>query len=144
MDMTLAFIMGASLVALLLVAGGAFWVDQRDKARRHAERMKRIEMSLPLDDVSITRMRALGMIGVLVPACSLGAATTATWFLLSNAETLQFHPWLLACVWGVAGVVCVVALPATIARLRDGGRASTVASANGAHKGEALTRSPAG
>src|SRR5204863_339125 len=99
----------------------ALWLHQRDEAQKreksHAERMRSLELGLPLPDAQVARSAALGRIGIAVPLATLAAAVTATQLLLPLRDSSAFA-WVLATVWVVCGIVGIVALQATIARLR--------------------------
>jgi hypothetical protein len=116
-------------IFMLSICGGAaiiylplMWLAYRDLARKreksHAERMRSLELGIPLPDAQVARFGALRWIGIGVPLASLSAAVAATWFLVPLRESGLFLG-VLGTVWVTCGVVCLVALSATLARLRE-------------------------
>lgn len=77
----------------------------QDEKCRHAERLKSLELGIPLMDAQVARSRALGAIGVWVPAASLASALFATFCVPPSC--------LLAIVW----VLCTLLSAETIRRV---------------------------
>jgi hypothetical protein len=113
----LSFCGGAAVIFLPLA-----WLVFRHEALKremsHAERMRSLEVGIPLPDAQVARFGALRWIGVGVPLAALFAAVAATWFLVPLRESGLFLG-MLGSVWVTCGVVCLVALPATLARLGE-------------------------
>jgi hypothetical protein len=107
-----------ALVVLLL--------NHRKKRRElsHTERMKALEVGLPLPDAEVARARAVAMIGTLVPLFTLVAAIGATALSLARLGDAMFGmpaPQLgpiLATVWTVSGIVIVTTVVLCIRTLR--------------------------
>ena len=96
--------------------------DQQGKTRRrqleHVERMRSLELGLPLQDGPVARYQALGAIGVAVAVSSFTMAAIGSCFALAFREPeLRFGS--LAVVWAVCGGVCVVILPTVLKGLRE-------------------------
>ena len=112
---------GGMIGLLFLFLGVAIWFDNKRGVRRreleHVERIKAIECGYPLPDEDSARHKMLGAIGVLVPAASLTAAAWVTQLILAR-EDYGAPRWLLAIVWGVAGVVALVVGAVAAAGLR--------------------------
>jgi hypothetical protein len=69
----------------------------------------------------ITRARAAGAIGVLVPAILAAAATTGTG-LIALWTDLAWRVTVLCVIWGVCGVVSLVTVTTSLDVLRRGSR----------------------
>jgi hypothetical protein len=112
---------GGMIGLLFLFLGVAIWFDNKRGVRRreleHVERIKAIECGYPLPDEDSARHKMLGAIGVLVPAASLTAAAWATQLILAREDYIAPR-WLLAVVWGVAGLVALVVGAVAAAGLR--------------------------
>jgi hypothetical protein len=116
---TLAFFGG---IALLM------WVDQRGKhAQRqltHAERLRSLELRHELPDVEVARAEsrssrawAVALVGWLVPLLALGAGVGATALILLLASE-HVHLAVLCTIWGVCGLVSVVAVNVSLGALK--------------------------
>jgi hypothetical protein len=112
--------LAGSIGAIAFFGGIALvmWIDQKGKAREkelaHIERMKALELGLPLPDADIaranaeaTRARAAGLTAILVPLGMAGAAVGAT-PLVFHSTTANVHLPLLCVIWGVCGLVGLV------------------------------------
>jgi hypothetical protein len=139
----------------------AVWLEYRKKRDErqtaHLERMKALELGQPLPDAEIarataevTRARAAGLIGALVPTIVAVAAGVASGFILSQRDPefwAGMHPkaHLLLVVWLPSAVVILVTGIVALAVLRR--RPPAPADARPAHpiehRSEAFTeRSP--
>lgn len=116
--------LGGTLSGLVFFGGIGFlvWLDYRGKAKQraieHIERMKSLEVGLPLPDAEVanaeadrSRSRAAGTIGFAVPFVMSGAALAATLIMINYSyepviERLMLP--LLCTIWGVCGLVSLV------------------------------------
>jgi hypothetical protein len=100
------------------------WIDARNKRHerelKHAERLKALEMGQPLPDLENARVRTeqvrtilLGMVAFMVPPGLAGTAVGATALVLYQASP-SIHLPLLCVIWGVIGVVSLVAISTTV------------------------------
>ena len=116
---TLAFFGG---IALLM------WVDQRGKnAQRqlmHAERLRSLELGHELPDAEVARAEsrssrawAVALVGWLVPLLALGAGVGGTALVLLLASE-HVHLTVLCTIWGVCGLVSVVAVNVSLGTLK--------------------------
>src|SRR5262249_12048448 len=139
----------------------AVWVDYRKKRDErqtaHLERMKALELRQPLPDAEIarataeiTRARAAGLIGTLVPAVVAVAAGVSSGFILSQHDPAVWagmHPkaHLLLVVWLPSAVVILVTGVVALAVLRRRSATPDVKPASRVeHRSEAFTeRTPA-
>jgi len=110
------------LMVVLLLVWGAYTVqvklrkETRDRELAHAERMKALELGQPLPDAGalqaeaeMVRTRATAAVGVLVPLCMAASATGGTVLVFHWAEK-AIHLPILCVVWGVNGLVSMVAV----------------------------------
>jgi hypothetical protein len=91
----------------------------------HRERMKALEMGV-LPEVlraraETARARAAGTVGVVVPLLMAGAATGGTSLVLTWGEA-SWRLTVLCVIWGVCGVVSLVAVTTSLEALRRGSR----------------------
>lgn len=120
----LAMIVANVLGLAVFIGGIAVCVryDQQGKTRRRelesAERMRAIELGMPLNDAAVARYKALGAIGVAVPIVSLSAAAIGSYFALLFKEP-EWQFGLIAVIWVVCGTICLVVLPTVTAGLRE-------------------------
>ncbi len=116
---TLAFFGG---IALLM------WVDQRGKTSQrqleHAERLRALELGQELPDAAVaraaassSRARAAAVVGLLVPAFVLGSGVGATALILVAASA-DIHLPVLCVIWGVCGLVSMVAVSGSLGALK--------------------------
>src|SRR5437762_2680342 len=116
---TLAFFGGIALMQ---------WVDQRGKTTQrqleHAERLRALELGQELPDAAVaraaatsSRARAAASVGVLVPAFVLGSGVGATALILVTASA-NIHLPLLCVIWGVCGLVSLVAVSSSLSALK--------------------------
>jgi hypothetical protein len=125
--------MSPALGALLMIGGALLffgwvallaWMEQQSKQRLRAieqeERLKALELRVPLPDAAVaqvqveaTRARAAGAIGVLVPL-GTGAvllATTLGLLGLTHRDGTPALAWaLLFVIWPVGGAVSIAAV----------------------------------
>jgi hypothetical protein len=121
--MELLWMILGNIVGLSVMFGGISLCvrhDQAGKTRRreleHTERMRAIELGLPLEDADVARYQALGAIGVAVPIVSMISAALASCFVLAIKDPLwQFGS--MAVIWLTVGTVCLFAVPAIISGL---------------------------
>jgi hypothetical protein len=113
----------AGAIGALAFFGGIallMWIDQKGKAREkelaHVERMKALEMGLPLPDADIaranadaSRARAAALTAILVPLAMAGAAVGATPLVFAHGAP-NIHLPILCVIWGVCGLVGLVAV----------------------------------
>jgi hypothetical protein len=116
------------------------WLEYRRKSAEretvHLERMKALELGQPLPDGEVAwaasdRVRAwmAGLMGILVPLLSAGAAVGATAIVLTLRQhsDIPFAPEsplprvVLPVVWAVWGLVSVVTVTLSIRTLRHRG-----------------------
>jgi len=106
------------------------WIDGRNKAQErqltHAERLKSLEMGQPLPDAEVARARAasqrawaVGLTATLVPLGLAGTAV-ATTALVFHAAAPRVHVPLLCVIWGICGVVGLVAATTALGVLAAG------------------------
>jgi hypothetical protein len=93
-------------------------IDGRNKGRErqlaHAERVKSLELGLPLPDAEVARASAaahrawaVGLVALLVPLGLAGTAIGATSLVFLHAAPGAQLP-LLCVIWGISGVVSLV------------------------------------
>ena len=113
----------SAALALLALFGGIallMLIDGRSKAKErelvHAERMRALELGQPLPDAEVARARSdasrAWARGLSAAAASLGlagAAVGATALLVGRDEPRTLLP-LLSVIWGVCGLVALVAV----------------------------------
>lgn len=111
------------VAALVVLFGGIallLWIDGRNKARERqtaqTERLKALELGQTLPDAEIARASAqahrawaAGLVALLVPFVLAGAAVGATALIFRNAPATAQLP-LLCVVWGICGLVALVAV----------------------------------
>jgi hypothetical protein len=112
------------IVAFFGSIGLLMWIDQRGKAtqqrQQHEQRLRALELGRELPDAAVARAEAsssrawaAAMVGFFVPLLTLGAGVGTTALVLSfAAETI--HLPVLCVVWGVAGLVCIVAVTTSL------------------------------
>jgi hypothetical protein len=128
--------MDAALLLFAVVGGGVVFfagiaivvlLDNRRKMQErglvHAERMKSLELGMPLPDADIarasaesSRARAAGAVAILVTLTATGAGLGATALFLSLARR---YDELLAGIWIGCGVVALVAVISSLRALRN-------------------------
>jgi hypothetical protein len=119
------------------------WVVSKGEAQKrqleHDLRLKALELGQPLPDADIARANAersraaaAGAIGILVPLFMAGAATgsTALVFQYSTDDSSLRIP-LFAIVWGMCGVVSLVAVSLTLTALLRRGTSISKAGISG-------------
>ena len=113
----------AGAAGLLALFGGIailMLIDGRNKAQErkltHAERLKALEMGQPLPDAEVARARsdasrawARGLSAAAASLGMAGAAVGATALLVGRDEPHTLLP-LLSVIWGVCGLVALVAV----------------------------------
>jgi hypothetical protein len=124
--------MGLSAVlALLALFGGIallMLIDGRSKAKErelaHTERMRALELGQALPDAEMARARsdasrawARGLSVAVTSLGTAGAAVAATVFLVERDEPRSLLP-LLCVIWGVCGLVALVAVSVGLAATR--------------------------
>jgi hypothetical protein len=117
--------------ALLALFGGIallMLIDGRNKAKErelaHAERMRALELGQPLPDAEAARARsdasrawARGLSAAAASLGMAGAAVGATALLVGPGEPRTLLP-LLCVIWGVCGLVALVAVSVGLASSR--------------------------
>jgi hypothetical protein len=132
----MALLLGGLAVLILVFFG--FWVRHhykqaaRKAEQQHHERMKLLDLGLPLPDADLaraqseqSRVNTAGAIGVLVPLFMAGAAVGVTALIVTRPDTpVNFQLPLLCTVWGVVGLVSLVTVILSLAAIRRwaGGR----------------------
>jgi hypothetical protein len=91
----------------------------------HQERMKALEMGI-LPEVlraraETARAQAAGAVGIVVPLLMAGAATGGTTLILNWGDA-SWRLTVLCVIWGVCGVVSLVAVSTSLEALRRGSR----------------------
>jgi hypothetical protein len=111
----------ANALAIAAFFGGlaaVIYLDHLGKARRrqleHTERMRALELGQPLDDVSLSRTRALMVIGIVVPLTALGAAVGGSAVALCLEPRYRFPAWAL--IWSICGAIVIVTMPIVLRR----------------------------
>jgi hypothetical protein len=121
-------------VAVLALVFFGFWVRHHYKQagrkadQQHQERMKVLDVGLPLPDAELaraqsehSRINTAGAIGILVPLFMAGAATGVTALIVTRPDAhVNFQVALLCTVWGVAGLVSLVTVILSLAAIRRG------------------------
>lgn len=124
------------------------WIEGRNKRherdRKHAERMKALEMGQPLPDLAIAQTHAaVARTVLLIVACCLvppalaGAAIGATALVLHNAQH-DIHLPVLCVIWGVVGLVSLVVVTSAlgaIASHKAGDGEDNTAETDKSHRG---------
>jgi len=124
----------SAALALLALFGGIallMLIDGRSKAKErelvHAERMRALELGQPLPDAEVARARsdasrawARGLSAAAASLGMAGAAVGATALLVGRDEPRTLLP-LLSVIWGVCGLVALIAVSVGLgaARRRD-------------------------
>ncbi|HMO36822.1 MAG TPA: hypothetical protein PKA06_12335 [Gemmatales bacterium] len=115
------FILLLLLILPLVFLGFIIWFVLKQEAKKHQlqheERKLSLERGLPLPDGEVSRNRALGAMGILVPLGSLGAASGVTALLLQQ-NSLENSERALIAVWTACGLVAACGVMAVVARLR--------------------------
>src|SRR5438105_3809452 len=118
-------------LGLLALFGGIallMLIDARGKAKEreltHTERMRALELGQTLPDAEVARARAEssrawagGLAAVTVSLGMAGAAVGATAVVLERTELSSQLP-LLCVIWGICGVVALVAVSAGLKAAR--------------------------
>jgi hypothetical protein len=131
-------------ITVLFMVWGAFALqtklrkEAREREMVHAERMRALELGLPLPDAGsiqaeadMARTRAATAVGVLVPVSMAGAAAGGT-LLVFHWAGEGSHLALLCVIWGVSGLVSLVAVNSSMAILqRQAVRGDRVAAGEG-------------
>jgi hypothetical protein len=85
--------------------------------------MKSLELGQPLPDVELARMEAdklrtiwQGLVGFLVPTILVGCAIGGTALVLHEASP-SIHLPVLSVIWGVAGLVSLIAVSTSLQAL---------------------------
>lgn len=95
--------MGVAVIVVIAVLAGLAWFWSRHSERRHAERMRAIELGYPLPESNFWPAFLALFIGAGVP---LGACLMALITTVSMPNTYIVHPaWVVAGIIGGAGVV---------------------------------------
>jgi hypothetical protein len=114
---------GAFVGLLVIVLG--FWCQFRKQNQTHRERMKAMEQGqLPevlRAQAEVTRARVAVTVGVLVPLLLMAAAVGGTALILTWGE-LTSRLAILCVIWGVCGLVSLVAAARSLGVLRQRGR----------------------
>jgi hypothetical protein len=117
----LVLVLLATFGGIAVIVLPALWFHYRDESQKresvHAERMRSLELGIPLPDAQVAQSTTLCWIGAGVPLGALGAALFATWLLRGQSDSPP-GAGSLAAVWISCGAVGVVALSVTLARLR--------------------------
>ena len=125
--------MDVSLVVLILVGAVIFFAGlavliglaSRGKTKRreieHRERLRQIELGQPLRDATVAKFKALGLIGVGVPVCSMGMGTLATFFLVGMRSGREYsdRPALLIVIWVVCGLLALTSVQGVLSRIQN-------------------------
>jgi hypothetical protein len=135
--MDIDFLVGGifAVASILAFFGGIallMWVDHRGKATQrqleHQERLRALEVGHELPDAAVARATASGsrawaaaIVGFLVPPAVLSAAVGATALILVQAPE-HIHLPILCTIWGVCGLVSVVAVSSSLAALKQQNR----------------------
>jgi hypothetical protein len=136
MDIAFSLLLLVGLVAFALVALLArtyYVLESRRKEQQHLERMKSLELGLPLPDAEIARAKAesnrssvTGAIGILVPLAAMCGAAGTTALLLAKEHPVSFQLPLLCTVWGVCGLISVVTVVLSLIALGTSPRSTPV------------------
>jgi hypothetical protein len=109
--------------------GLLMWIDQRGKAegqrQQHEQRLRALELGRELPDAAVARAAAsssrawaAALVGFFVPLMALGAGVGATALVLAQAAE-GIHLALLCTIWGVAGLICIVAVATSLGAMHQ-------------------------
>ena len=123
----------AGVLSLFGGIGLLMWIDYRGKIREkeyaHAERMKALEVGQTLPDADVSRSEAdasrawaAGLTAILVSLGMVGAAVGATALVFQLAD-LSVHLPMVCVIWGVCGLVSLVAVTGGLSAMRRRERA---------------------
>jgi hypothetical protein len=128
MDLSLfvAFgMLGFSFLVALTIIVLALRLQFQKQEQAHRERMKALEQGVLAEVLraqgDMTRARAAGAVGVLVPVVLAAAAAAGTGLVLSWADAI-WRVTVLCVIWGVCGVVSLVTVTTSLDVLRRGSR----------------------
>ncbi len=104
------------------------WIEDRGNAREkelaHIERLKALELGQTLPNAEVARLKAIGsrawavgLTTLFVPLGMAGAAVGATALTFQRAEP-GIHLPLMCVVWGICGLVGLIAVCLGLAALR--------------------------
>lgn len=110
----LASLAGTASVTYLGYLYFRYNVHQRDCKQR--ELLTALEAGQPLPDADVTRAVTIGFIGTLVPLVAFISAIVGSWLVLDRSfMSLQYV--VLIVIWGVSGLVSLVAVKTSLALL---------------------------
>ncbi len=106
-----------AVVFLIVIAILYYKYERRKGENQHVERMKVLDSGLPLPDVDLARCKAdssrtatAGAVGIFVPLFMAGSALGATALVLHLVHDVPVLVALLCTVWGVCGLVSLLAV----------------------------------
>jgi hypothetical protein len=106
-------------------------LELKSREMEHAERMRALETGQPLPEAFVTRIRAAGSIGTLVPIAVATAAAASSVMLFQNPPPLgatappDLQMIMLGVIWGVSGLVVLLTVWMTLHTLRCLGKWSS-------------------
>jgi hypothetical protein len=103
-------------LAFLILVGCLYYKNETRRVENaHVERMKVLELGLPLPDADLARYKAennktatAGAVAMVVPFTMAASAVGVTALILARASELPLQIALLCTVWGVCGLVSLV------------------------------------
>jgi hypothetical protein len=120
--------------------------ERRKGENQHVERMKVLELGLSLPDVELARCKAesgrtatAGAVGILVPFFMAGSAIGATALVLFHVHDWPLQVALLCTVWGVCGLVSLLAVVFSLVVLRCGHLSRMMKSSEGETSTSSMT-----
>jgi hypothetical protein len=151
----LASVVGGVLLFVFAITWMALRHDQTKKRMEHEERLKSLELGQPLPDAHIaqakaasSRVQAVAAVGVLVPLLMAGTAFGSTW-LVFQQETRGMQFPLLCIIWGICGLVSLVAAATSLGIIGSSGvpgledrRLSSPEPTNSAERSDSLQHEP--
>jgi len=112
--------------------------DALEQERRHQERLRALELGFPLPEAELARAQAdasrarwAGAVGFLVPLGLSGLALAATVIVLDHLPgdtfSMMHLPPVLYAIWGISGLVSLMAVLMSATALRRGKQPSAEA-----------------
>src|SRR5262249_27007715 len=121
--MALVLFMAMPILCLLVIGLVALRLERTKQQHAHVERLKALEMGLPLPDADIARAKAEGsrargaaLIGVLAPLI-MALAAVGGMYLVFQQDFIAFQFPLLCVIWGTCGIVSLVAVAVSLGAL---------------------------
>ncbi|HMP03487.1 MAG TPA: hypothetical protein PKD86_19290 [Gemmatales bacterium] len=109
---------GAGLLILFVALIGGLLLERRRREMDHLERLKSLEMGIPLPDAEVARVRWAGLATILLGGSAMVAAGVTSWLVIVRVEEAQQQIALLAIIWGCAAGVGVVSAMRGLGQMR--------------------------